>query len=172
MLFQYTSTYRLVNQQRMPLAMRYADLGVAADIVTITIVLSGLTAATALVLRVVSRLAPNSATGTGSPTNELVRHLLFVLLLANAYEFNPAPILIITFALHAVSMLAPIRMPYLIRSLTKSATAISLVNVALVVAWLVPATTPVIAACFVISYLYSFGWGCLKWLPQVRRAGF
>jgi hypothetical protein len=58
-------------------------------------------------------------------------------------------------------MLAPFRMPYLIRSLTKSATAISLVNVAIVVAWLVPSTTLMIAACFVISYLYSFGRGCI-----------
>ena len=48
-------------------------------------------------------------------------------------------------------MLAPFRMPYLIRSLTKSATAISLVNVALVVAWLWPTATPVIAACFVAA---------------------
>ncbi len=152
----------------MLVAMRYADLGSGANIVSMAIVLCGLTAATALVLRVVSRLSPETATGTGSPTNELVRHLLFILLLSNDYEFNPAPILIVTFALHAVSMLAPFRMPYLIRSLTNTATAISLVNAALVVAWLVPDTRLVIAACFVISYLYSFGWGCFKWLKQVE----
>jgi len=152
----------------MLVAMRYADLGNGANLVTLALVLSGLTAATALLLRVVLRLIPSSATGTGSPTNELVRHLLFVLLLSNDYGFNPAPILIATFALHAVSMLVPIRMPYLIRSLTKSATAISLVNVALVLAWLVPDTTLVIAACFVMSYLCSFGWGCFKWLQQAQ----
>ena len=41
-----------------------------------------LVAATSLVLRVVSRLDPAAVTGTGSPTNELVRHMLFILLLA------------------------------------------------------------------------------------------
>ncbi len=150
----------------MLVAMRSANFAEQADIVTLALVLSGLTAAAALLLRVVSRLIPSSATGGGSPTNELVRHLLFVLLLANEYEFNPAPILIATFALHALSMLAPFRMPFLIRSLTKSATAIGLANVALVVAWLVPDTTLPIAACFVISYLYSLGWGYFQWLQQ------
>jgi phosphatidylserine synthase len=152
----------------MLVATQYPDFPAIANIVPIAIGLSGLMAATSLLLRVVDRLSPKSATGTGSPTNELIRHLLFVLLLSNNYEFNPALILIAIFALHAMSMLVPIRMPYLIRSLTKSATAISLVNVALVVAWLVPPTTLVIAACFVISYLYSIGWGCLKWLKRVE----
>jgi len=152
----------------MLIAMEYANLGKGVDTVSIAVVLCGLAAATALLLRVVSRLAPKTATGTGSPTNELTRHLLFVLLLEKIYGFNPAPILIATFALHAVSMLAPIRMPYLIRSLTKSATAISLVNIALVMAWLVPDTTLVIAGCFVISYLYSFGRGCIKRIQQVQ----
>ena len=149
-------------------AMQYPDFPTVANIVPIAIGLSGLMAATSLLLRVVTRLSPKLATGTGSPTNELIRHLLFIQLLSNVYEFNPALILIATFALHAMSMLVPIRMPYLIRSLTKSATAISLINVALVVAWLVPPTTLVIAACFLISYLYSFGWGCVKWLKRVE----
>ena len=152
----------------MLVAMRYSDLAAGVNIVTMAMILSGLTAATALVLRVVSRLSPESVTGTGSPTNELVRHLLFILLLSNEYQLNPAPFLIATFALHAVSMLAPIRMPYLIRSLTKSATAIGLVNIALAVAWLIPETTLVIAGCFVSSYLYSFGSGCFKWYQQVE----
>ncbi len=152
----------------MLVAMRYADFAAGADIVSLAVVLSSLAAATALVLRVVGRLAPNSATGTGSPTNELVRHLLFVLLLSNIYEFNLAPIVIATFALHAVSMLAPFRMPYLIRSLTKSATAIGLVNVALVVAWLWPTATPVIAACFVGTYLCSFLTGGITWFRQMQ----
>ena len=145
----------------MLVVMQYTDITAGANIVTVALVLTGLGATTALLLRVVSRLSPERTTGTGSPTNELVRHLLFVLLLENIYDFTAAPVLIAVFALHAVSMLAPFRMPYLIRSLTKSATAISLVNVAIVVAWLVPSTTLMIAACFVISYLYSFGRGCI-----------
>jgi phosphatidylserine synthase len=145
----------------MLVVMQYADITTGANIVTVALVLTGLGATTALLLRVVSRLSPERTTGTGSPTNELVRHLLFVLLLEKIYDFTAVPVLITVFALHAVSMLAPFRMPYLIRSLTKSATAISLVNVAIVVAWLVPSTTLMIAACFVISYLYSFGRGCI-----------
>ncbi len=45
---------------------------------------------------------------------------------------------------------------------------ISLVNVVLVVAWLVPDTALVIAACFVISYLYSFGFGGVTWLKHAK----
>ena len=43
-------------------------------------------------------------------------------------------------------MLLPYRMPGLIRSVTKSAFSIGLVNVALVVAWLTPAAAPFVAA--------------------------
>jgi phosphatidylglycerophosphate synthase len=146
----------------------YAGPWEDANFVTLAVGLSGLAAASALLLRVVTRLSPTSAKGTGSATNELIRHLPFILLLSNDYDFDPALVLIPTFAIHAVSLLAPFRMPYLIRSMTKSVTAISLVNVALVLAWLVPDTTLVIAACFVISYLFSFGWGCLQWLKQVE----
>ncbi len=154
----------------MLVVIRYADLAAGADILSMAIVLFGLTATAALVLRSVSRLVPESRAGNGSPTNELVRHLLFILLLANDYEFNMRAVLVAVFTLHSVSMLMPCRMPYLIRSLTKSATAISLVNVALVVAWLVPQTTLVIAACFAVSYLYSFGWGWIERLRQVETA--
>ena len=106
-----------------------------------------------MVLRGVSRLDPGRATGTGSPTNELIRHILFVLLLAQIFEFNAAPYLTVAFLLHAVSMHVPYKLPYLIRGMTKSAVAIGLVNVALLVAWLVPTIAPVIAGCFIISQL-------------------
>ncbi|MCK4276306.1 MAG: CDP-alcohol phosphatidyltransferase family protein, partial [Phycisphaerae bacterium] len=86
-----------------------------------------LVAATSLVLRVVSRLDPAAVTATGSPTNELARHMLFILLLSQIFGFARAPLLIAAFVLHTVSMLVPYRMPWLIRSLTKSATAIALV---------------------------------------------
>ena len=137
---------------------------------------AGLVAAMALVLRVVSRLDPAAVTGTGSPTNELVRHMFFILLLAQILDFTPTPLLIAAFLFHAVSMLAPFRMPWLIRSLTKSATAIGLVNVSLVVAWLVSyAASPVaatfvslIAAAFLLSYLLSFAWAAIWWVKGVK----
>lgn len=127
-----------------------------------------LVAATSLVLRVVSRLDPAAVTGTGSPTNELARHMLFILLLSQIFGFTPAPLLIAAFVLHTVSMLVPYRMPWLIRSLTKSATAIALVNISLVVAWLVPHATPLIAAAFLLSYLLSFAWGGISWIKSMK----
>lgn len=127
-----------------------------------------LVAATSLVLRVVSRLDPAAVTATGSPTNELARHMLFILLLSQIFGFARAPLLIAAFVLHTVSMLVPYRMPWLIRSLTKSATAIALVNISLVVAWLVPHATPLIAAAFLLSYLLSFAWGGISWIKSMK----
>jgi len=127
---------------------------------------SSLLATGAMILRVVTRIHPTSATGTGSPTNELIRHIFFVLLVAQVFVFNPAPYWIAACLLHAVSMLAPFKMPYLIRSLTKSAVAIGMVNVALLVAWLLPSVAPVVAASFVLTYLASFAAGGIHWLRK------
>ncbi len=129
---------------------------------------AGLVAAMALVLRVVSRLDPAAATGTGSPTNELVRHMFFILLLQQIFSFTPMPLLIAAFLFNSVSMLAPFRMPWMIRSLTKSATAVGLVNVALVVAWLVPYAALPIAAAFLLSYLLSFASATIWWIQGVK----
>ena len=126
-----------------------------------------LLATVAIVLRVVTRLDPVSTTGTGSPTNELIRHIFFVIIMSRILDFDPAPFLIAAFAMHAVTMLIPFRMPYLIRSLTKSAVAIVLVNVALLVAWLVQFLAPVIAASFIGTYFVSFLTGGIGWLKTV-----
>ncbi len=120
-------------------------------------------AAAAIVLRVATRLNPNAVAGIGSPTNELIRHIMFVLLLAQNFSSSPVPFLIAVFAIHAVSMLVPFGMPYQIRSLAKSAIAIIVVNMALVMAWLIPLATPVIAAGFIAAYLYSFVLGTVRW---------
>ena len=127
---------------------------------------SSLLATGAMILRVATRIQRTSATGTGSPTNELIRHILFVLLVAQVFVFNPAPYWIAACLLHAVSMLAPFKMPYLIRSLTKSAVAIGMVNVVLIVAWLLPSVAPVVAASFVLTYLASFAAGGIHWLRK------
>ena len=127
---------------------------------------SSLLATGAMILRVVTRINPTSSIGIGSPTNELIRHILFVLLVAQVFAFNPAPYWIVACLLHAVSMLAPFKMPYLIRSLTKSAVAIGMVNVALLVAWLLPSAAPVVAASFVLTYLASFAAGGIHWLRK------
>ncbi len=126
-----------------------------------------LLATAAIIMRVVTRINPTAATGTGSPTNELIRHMFFVLLVAQVFEIDPTPYLIVTFVLHALSMLVPFKMPYLTRSLTKSATAIGMVNVALLVAWLLSYAAPVVAAAFVFTYLASFAVGGFRWLQEV-----
>ncbi len=123
-------------------------------------------AATSIILRVVYRLNPENVVGNGSPTNELMRHLLFTLLLVQTLDFEPEFVLIIVFLLHSVSMLVPYKMSALIRARIKSATAIGLVNVALVAAWLVPIMTLPVAAAFIVTYFYSFVVGGVQWLMQ------
>ena len=129
----------------MALGIHY---GVALSIVS-------LVAVTAILLRVTSRLSAPEKISAGSPTNELMRHLLLALLTAKYFEFAPEPLLIAVILLNSISMLSPFPMPYLIRTLTKSATAIGFVNVALLVAWLIPIAAPAIAFCFFATHLYS-----------------
>ena len=129
----------------MALGIHY---GVAFSIVS-------LVAVTAILLRVTSRLSAPEKISVGSPTNELMRHLLLALLIAKYFEFAPEPLLITVILLNSISMLSPFPMPYLIRTLTKSAMAIGFVNVALLVAWLIPIAAPAIAFCFFATHLYS-----------------
>jgi phosphatidylglycerophosphate synthase len=86
----------------------------------------------AILIRVVSRLDPSNEKGTGSPTNELIRHVFFALLLADMFSFHPAWPLIAMFLLNTVSMHIPYPMPYMIRSLAKSATTVGVVNILLI----------------------------------------
>lgn len=112
-------------------------------------------AAGAILIRIVSRLNPNAGTGTGSQTNELMRHMLFVLLLAGQFGFSPEYVLFAVFLINAVTMLLPYPLPHPIIDNANTATRLGLVNIALVVAWLIPVLTPVIAAAFFASYAYS-----------------
>ncbi len=109
-----------------------------------------------ILIRVVCRLDPSNDKGTGSPTNELIRHVFFALLLADMFSFNPALPLIAIFLLNTVSMHIPYPMPYMIRSQAKTATTVGMVNILLISAWLFPYALPIIAGCFFSTYLYSF----------------
>jgi len=113
-------------------------------------------AATSIILRATSRLNPEGVTGNGSPTNELMRHMLLVLLLTQMFDVNPERYLALVFVLHSVTMLVPFKLTLLIRGLAKNTRAVISVNVALVAAWLIPAVTPLIAIAFITPYLYSF----------------
>ncbi len=102
-----------------------------------------------------------------------MRHLLLVVLLHQYFGqpeaaggFGITPYLVAAYVLNSASMLVPFAMPQLVRSKAKTATAILGVNVALVVAWCVPATAPFVAAGFLGSYLYSFVVGGVGWLRR------
>ena len=121
----------------------------------------------AILIRVVQRLAPSPATGTGTPTNELMRHILLLTVLQVSFGFDIIPYLVAVFLLNSASMLVPFAMPHLVRSKAKTATSILWVNVALAVAWRVPVTVPIVSAVFLGTYLYSFVVCGVGWL---RRA--
>jgi len=123
-------------------------------------------AAASIILRATSRLNPNVVTGIGSPTNELMRHMLFVLLLTQMFDVDPRLYLVLIFILHSVTMIVPFKLTILIRGLAKTATAVIFVNISLVVAWLIPAVTPLIAVSFITTYLYSFIVGGGQWLRE------
>jgi len=125
--------------------------------------LLSLVAVVSIMVRVVSRLTPTSKTGVGSPTNELMRHILFVLVVAPYCELPVEPFLNMAFVLNAVSMQLPYPLAFSIRSLATSPAAIGLVNVALGAAWLFPVTALPIGACFVGTYLYSLVVGAVSW---------
>lgn len=121
-----------------------------------------LLSAVAILIRVVQRMDPTTVNGTGTPTNELMRHILLLTILAGSFGCDITPYLVAAFLLNSISMLVPFAMPHLIRSMTRSATAIAAVNVALVLALYVPATAPYIAAAFLSTYLYSFAVGGVR----------
>ena len=121
-----------------------------------------------IILRVASRLESEQPTGGGSPTNELMRHILFVVLLAQTLGFDPEPVLLTVFLLHSVSMIVTFRMSAFIRAQVKSAAAVGLVNAALIAAWLTPVVALPVAAAFWVIYLYSFIAGGIHWLVGRR----
>ena len=125
-----------------------------------------LLASVAILVRVVQRIAPSPASGAGTPTNELMRHLLLLSILQVLYGFDLTPYLVVVFLLNSVSMLVPFAMPHLVRSRAKSVVAVALVNGAIVLAWGVPETAPFVAAAFFGTYVYSFVAGGLRWLRR------
>jgi len=125
-----------------------------------------LLSAVVILIRVVQRVDPSHVGGTGTPTNELMRHLVLVILLHELFGFGVTPFLVAAFILNSVSMLVPFAMPYLVRSMTKTTAAVVGVNLALVLAWCVPATLPFIAAMFLGTYLYSFALCSARWLRR------
>jgi phosphatidylserine synthase len=146
-------------------------LAVAAHFGSLLIV-AGAIAAGSILVRTVSRLQPTTIGGTGSQTNELMRHLLFTLLLAAQFDLSPEYILMAVFLLNSVTMLVPYNMPNPIIDGAKSAKMLGLMNAALLAAWFVPITTPIVAAAFLLAYLYSLivGWIARAKVPSSASA--
>ncbi|MCK5923282.1 MAG: CDP-alcohol phosphatidyltransferase family protein, partial [Methylococcales bacterium] len=91
------------------------------------VLITGMVAATSIILRVVTRVNPDGQTGNGSPTNELMRHMLLVLLVAQYFDVAPEIYLVLIFMLHSVTLIAPFKLPILIRGLAKTTTLVALV---------------------------------------------
>ena len=127
------------------------------------LIVASAVAAGSILLRITTRLNPKAIEGTGSQTNELMRHMLFALLLAGQFDFSPEYILGAVFLIHSVSMLVPFPMPHPIIDQANSAAKLGLVNVVLVVAWVVPVTTPFITAAFAAAYIFAFIVGSVGW---------
>jgi phosphatidylserine synthase len=134
----------------------------------------GLLAATApsaaILVRMTSRLQAEGPNGLGSTTNELMRHLLFVLLSAQAFGVAMRGWVIAVFLIHAVALVAPIPMPHLLRSRARAPWAVGLINAALVVALLAPRWTPLIALPFVATFISSLWAGLAGGRPRPRPA--
>jgi archaetidylserine synthase len=126
-------------------------------------------AAISMILRISLRLKIPPLPSRGTATNELVRHLLFLLLLSELFVFNGAMLVCVLCLVHGFTMLAPFEMPHLIRSRTRSPGAIALVNLALLTAWLVPLTVVPIAICFLGAYLYSLVTQGGKWMLTLNE---
>lgn len=128
----------------------------------------GVIASVSMIVRVASRLDDSTCNESGTSTNELMRHLLFFLLLEKYFQIPISWCLTAVFFIHSLSMIVPYRMPHLIRARAKTIFAIILINVSLVLAWQIPYSNPFILTCFVATYLYSFFFEGIAWLKCKR----
>jgi phosphatidylserine synthase len=140
-------------------------LAVGAHFGGLVLIMSAIATAS-IILRVTTRVNPEGQTGNGSPTNELMRHMLFVLLLTQIFDVDPGLYLVLTFLLHSATMIAPFKLSVMVRGLAKTTTTVVFVNLALVAAWLMPVVTPFIAAAFISTHLYSFIVDGNRWLSR------
>ena len=131
------------------------------------VMLASAIAAGSILIRIVTRLNPKFVGGTGSQTNELMRHMLFALLLAGQFNINPEYILVPVFLVNAVSMVLPYPMPHSIIDRANTPALLGLINLALATAWLLPITTPIISAAFLVAYINSFVVGSFRWRSKL-----
>lgn len=119
------------------------------------VLVASMIASATIILRTTSRLNPDAPAG-GSPTNELMRHIFFVLILSDIFTFNPEYTLVVVLILNTISMSSSKKMTTMLRSQAKTAFLVILVNVSLVLSLLLPILSLYIALMFFVTYLYAF----------------
>jgi phosphatidylglycerophosphate synthase len=117
--------------------------------------LAAMAPSAAILVRMTGRLQPEGPDGLGSTTNELMRHLLFLILLERAFDVAIRGWVIGVFLIHAVTLVAPIPMPHLLRSRARRVWAVGAINASLVVALLAPMWSALIALPFGVTFVSS-----------------
>jgi len=120
------------------------------------LIVFSLVAAFSIVLRTANRIEPNSIAGEGSQTNELLRHAMFILLIGEMVELNVVPVLAVIFLMNSISMLLPIRLPFMFAHYAKTPASMAWFNISLMLAYWVQPLTYLIGAAFFMTYIYSF----------------
>lgn len=138
------------------------------------VLIAALFATAAAIWRSNARLLPGVLDG-GSATNELMRHVLFVLLLSQVFDVSPEGFLMVVFLMHSCSMVLPWDMSGLIRARLSKARYVVILNLLLVVICFIPEWSPVLAVPFVSVYLYywfrnAWGWFSHRSASQVTES--
>jgi hypothetical protein len=115
-----------------------------------------LIAAFSIVLRTAARIDPNSISDQGTQTNELLRHIMFILLIGEMTGLNLVPILTTIFLMNSISMLLPTRFPFMLVHYAKTPVSMMWFNISLILAYWFQPLTYLIGAAFFITYIYSF----------------
>jgi phosphatidylglycerophosphate synthase len=115
-----------------------------------------LIAAFSIVLRTAARIDPNSISDQGTQTNELLRHIMFILLIGEMTGLNLVPVLTTIFLMNSISMLLPTHFTFMIVHYAKTPVSMMWFNISLILAYWFQPLTYLIGAAFFITYIYSF----------------
>ena len=113
-------------------------------------------AVSSIILRIANRFELGSNFEGGTQTNELMRHIMFILLISELGEFNPSQILASVFVLNSISMLITIPFPFMLVHFANNPTSLTLFNLSLILAFLVKPLSYIFGGAFFLTYIYSF----------------
>ena len=121
-----------------------------------SLALFSIVAVSSIILRITNRFELGSNFKGGTQTNELMRHIMFILILSELEGFNPSPILALVFVLNSISMLITIPFPFMLVHFTNNSTSLTLFNFSLILAFLVKPLSYIFGGAFLLTYIYSF----------------